>query len=233
MKFFVTAILLLLAPALWANEGVHLDKANVNLHDQAALQRGAKHFFGYCSGCHALKYARYERIGKDIGLSPDEVKKSLMPAGSKIVDLVTNPMLPEDAEKWFGTPVPDLTLAARLRGEDWIYSFLRSFYQDPKKVMGVNNRIFPDVAMPHVLVDLQGLQKAVYHEEKGEAGHAAKTFEKFEKVAPGTLTTEQYDQMVKDIVTFLTYVSEPIKLERQALGLNVLIFLLIFSVLAY
>lgn len=233
-SFLAIAMLFLLVPALWASEDhIHLDKADINLRDQGALQRGAKHFFGYCSGCHSLKYARYERIGKDIGMTPEEVKKSLLPPGAKIVDLVTNAMLPEDGEKWFGTPVPDLTLVARLRGEDWIYSFLRSFYQDPKRPMGVNNLVFPEVAMPFVLADLQGLQKAIYHESKDDTGHTAKAFEKFEKVAPGTLTVEQYDQMARDIVTFLAYVGEPIKLERQALGLNVLIFLLVFSILAY
>ena len=235
MKKLIAAFLLSVAPAVGFASGgeVPLDKANVDLHDQASLQRGAKLFAEYCQGCHGLKYARYERVGNDIGMTPDDVKRDLMVSGGKIGDLMKTSMSAADAEKYFGAVVPDLTLEARLRGPDWIYTYLRSFYVDEKRPLGVNNIVFPDVGMPAVLAGLQGLQKAVYKEEAGPDGHPHKVFEKFEQVSPGTMTPEQYDAAVRDLTAYLTYVAEPIKLERQSLGIKVMLFLVLFFVLAY
>ena len=235
MKKLIAAFLLSVVPAvaLAAGGDVHLDHANVDLRDQASLQRGAKFFASYCMGCHGLKYARYERVGKDIGLTPDEVKSDLMVTGGKIGDLMKTAMTAADGEKYFGTVVPDLTLVARLRGEDWVYSYLRSFYLDEKRPLGFNNIIFPDVGMPHVLADLQGAQKAVFKEEKDKDGNPHKVFEKFEQASPGKLSPGDYDSAVRDLTAYLAYMGEPMKLERQSLGIKVMLFLVLFLVLAY
>jgi len=141
MKKLIAAFLLSVVPvvASAAGGGAHLDAADVDLRDQASLQRGAKLFADYCMGCHGLKYARYQRVGNDIGMTEDEVKRDLMVSGGKIGDLMKSAMSPADSEKYFGTVVPDLTLVARLRGEDWVYTYLRSFYVDEKRPLGVNN----------------------------------------------------------------------------------------------
>jgi ubiquinol-cytochrome c reductase cytochrome c1 subunit len=129
--------------------------------------------------------------------------------------------------------VPDLTLVARLRGEDWVYTYLRSFYVDEKRPLGVNNMVFPDVGMPHVLADLQGLQKAVFKEEKDKEGNPHKVFQKFEQVTPGKLSPQEYDAVVRDLTAYLAYMAEPVRVERVALGIKVLLFLAAFFVLAY
>jgi len=234
MKKLIAAFLLSVAPAVGlASSGVHLDSANVNLRDNASLQRGAEMFVQYCMGCHSAKYSRYERVGRDIGMTNEEVMAKLIPGGGKIGDLMTTAMSEADAEKYFGIVVPDLTLTARLRGEDWVYSYLRSFYVDEKRPLGVNNIVFPDVGMPHVLADLQGLQRAVFKEEKDAGGNVHKVFEKFEQVSPGKLSAAEYDAAVRDLTAFLTYMSEPMKLERQSLGIKVILFLLFFTAIAY
>ena len=235
MKKLIAAFLLSVAPVVVsaAGGGAHLDAANVDLHDQASLQRGAKLFAEYCMGCHGLKYARYQRVGNDLGMTEDEVKRDLMVAGGKIGDLMKTAMTPAESEKYFGTVVPDLTLVARLRGEDWVYTYLRSFYVDEKRPLGVNNVVFPDVGMPHVLADLQGLQKAVFKEEKDHEGNVHKVFEKFEQVSPGKLSKEEYDAAIRDLTAYLAYMAEPVKLERQSLGIKVMLFLAVFFVLAY
>jgi ubiquinol-cytochrome c reductase cytochrome c1 subunit len=235
MKKLIAAFLLSVAPAavMAAGGEAHLDSANVNLRDQASLQRGAEMFVQYCMGCHSAKYARYGRVGEDIGMSPEEVKYKLMLHGGKPGDQMTVALSEADAEKYFGTVVPDPTLTARLRGEDWVHTYLRSFYVDDKRPLGVNNVVFPDVGMPHVLADLQGLQRAVYKEEKDKEGNVHKVFEKLEQVSPGKLSAGEYDAAVRDVTAFLTYLAEPMKLERQSLGIKVMIFLAIFFVLAY
>jgi len=235
MKKLIAAFLLSVAPAvgLAAGGGVHLDHANVDLRDKASLQRGAKLFADYCMGCHGLKYARYERVGNDLGMTPDEVKNDLMVAGGKIGDLMKSSMSAADSEKYFGTVVPDLTLVARLRGEDWVYTYLRSFYADEKRPLGVNNIVFPDVGMPHVLAELQGVQKAVFKEEKDKDGNPHKVFEKFEQVSPGKLSPGEFDAAMRDLTAYLAYMGEPVKLERQSLGIKVMLFLVLFFVLAY
>ena len=235
MKKLLAAFLLSVAPtfALASSGGPALDSANVDLRDKASLQRGAKMFADYCFGCHSLKYARYERVGTDLGMSPDEVKRDLMVAGGKIGDLMKNAMSSADGEKYFGTVVPDLTLVARLRGEDWVYTYLRSFYLDDKRPLGFNNMVFPDVGMPHVLVDLQGVQKAVFKEEKDKEGHPHKVFEKFELASPGKMSKGEYDTAVRDLTAYLAYMAEPVRVERVSLGIKVLLFLAAFFVLAY
>ena len=234
MKKLMLSLLFLVPSAVFAAGGpsVHLDDANVDLTDQAALQRGAKYFVNYCQNCHSAKYMRYKKM-EEIGLTEDQIRDNLMFVGDNVRGQMTIAMRPENAEAWFGAPPPDLTLTARLRGEDWIYTYLRSFYADPKRPMGVNNTVFPDVGMPHVLWELQGMQKAVYEEHTDAEGHAVQTIAGLEISEPGTLSAEEFDQVARDLVTFMAWTGEPAKLERQRLGIWVLLFLAVFTVLAY
>jgi ubiquinol-cytochrome c reductase cytochrome c1 subunit len=219
-----------------ASGALHLDAANNDLTDQASLQRGAKYFVNYCMGCHSAKYVRYEKVAEGTGLTIDEVKDNFIFSDKgKIGDQMISSMDPDDAARWFGTAIPDLTLTARLKhnGADWIYTYLRSFYIDDSRPTGVNNMVFPDVGMPHVLSGLQGLQKANFKVETDDAGHEHKVFEGFELVQKGSMTPEEYDNMARDLTNFMVWAAEPMKLERQRLGVWVMIFLAIFFVVAY
>ena len=219
--------------AFAAGGSAHLDEARVNVADTAALQRGAGYFVNNCLGCHSLEYVRYNRLGEDLGLTEDQVTENLMYTGERIHDTMTVAMSAEDSAVWFGRTPPDLSLVARSRGEDWIYTFLKSFYVDPSKPTGTNNTVLEGASMPHVLWEAQGMQRAVYREETDEAGNPHKVFERFEQVSPGTMSPEEYDRMIRDITTFLSYAGEPMQLERQQLGVRVLMFLLLFLILAF
>ncbi len=229
----------------YASEGgVHLDKVNNDLCDKASLQRGAKLYMNYCAGCHSLQYVRYKDMAKDIGIVDKKgivleklVNSNLNFTSEKVTDpiLVATPKV--DAMKWFGVAPPDLSLVARVRGTDWLYSYLRSFYIDPKRPWGVNNTVFPDVGMPNVLMALQGTQVPVFKSEtlKDDEG---KPYEKqiithLELKTPGTLTKDEYDKAMTDLVNFLDYVGEPHKLERKRLGVWVLLFLVVLTLFAY
>src|SRR5215831_152192 len=210
----------------------HLEKADNDVGNQASLQRGARNFVNYCYGCHALQYVRYNRIAKDLGLS-DEQLGSLMFTGERPTDKMQNAMVAVDAQHWFSKEPPDLSLIARSRGPDYIYTFLKSFYIDPSRPTGVNNVVLPNAAMPHVLWELQGLQ---IKDEKGTAvaeGDIEKHFAGFKAVTPGKLSPEEYDGFVRDLVNFLDYVGEPIQLERRHVGMGTVAFLLIFFGFAY
>jgi len=233
MKKLIIASVLALIPAFGLASGVaHLESANIDLHDQASLQRGAKTFIDNCMGCHSLKYMRYNRMAKDLGIDEADLRKNYILGEAKPGDPMAIPMRGEDAEKWFGVAIPDLTLAVRWRGgPDWVYTYLKSFYVDPTRPWGVNNVVFPSVGMPHVLQSLQGVQEPVMAEHHGEGAAATVTGVKL--VQPGKLSAEQYDALVRDLTNFMTYASEPMKLERQRLGWYVLGFLAIFFVIAY
>ncbi len=237
MKKLILAFVLSLAPlAGMSSGGAHLEHANIDLTDQAALQRGAKYYMNYCAGCHSLKYARYNRMAKDIGLTEDQVMDNLIfTAGTKVGQNIEIAMQSKDGEAWFGTPIPDLTLVTRNKGggPDWFYSYLKSFYLDDGRPYGVNNTVFPDVGMPDVLWQLRGTQKAVYEETSDAAGNLVKTFSHLEPVSAGSLSDEEFDTLVLDLTTFLTYMGEPMQLERRSLGQYVILFLVLFSVLAY
>ena len=233
MKKLVLLLTLAVAPALgFASSALKLDDANIDLKDQASLQRGAKYFVNYCSGCHSLKYMRYNRLGADLGLSDGQVIKNLMFTGGKMGDSMTIAMRPSDAAGWFGTAPPDLSVVARSRGVNWLYTYLRSFYLDESRPWGVNNTVFKDVGMPDVLWQLHGQQKAVYRTETTEHGEH-QVLEGLELVQPGTMSPDEYDNAVRDLVNFLAYTGEPVKLERQRLGVWVLLFLAVFFVIAY
>ncbi len=234
MKKLTIAFLLAVAPLWgWASGDVHLDNADIDMSDQASLQRGAKYFMNYCLSCHSLQFQRYNRMAQDLGLTEEEVKENLMFTTDKIGDTMTVAMNPEDAKKWFGVTPPDLSVRIRARGVDWIYSYLRSFYLDESRPSGVNNLIFPDVGMPHVLWQLQGMQKAVFKTHEDGEGNKTEVFDHFEPVTPGTLSAEEYDQVVRDLTAFMSYVGEPIQMERKRLGIWVLLFIAVFFVLSY
>jgi ubiquinol-cytochrome c reductase cytochrome c1 subunit len=207
----------------------HNDVTNV-----ASLQRGARNVVNYCMGCHSARYVRYSRLARDLGLSEQQVIENLMFTGERVDDTMRNNMRPEDAQRWFGVAPPDLSLIARSRGTDYIYSFLKSFYLDPSRPTGVNNLVMPRTAMPHVLWERQGLQEAVYDGES-DAEHNAvhKRFKEFKLTRPGSETPQEFDQFVRDTVNFLDYIGEPMQLERRSIGFRVLIFLLVFFLFAY
>ena len=235
MRKLLLASLFLLVPALApaAGGGVPLQDADIDLKDQASLQRGAGYFVNYCMGCHSLGYMRYNRLANDLGIDDATLRQSLIFTGAKPGDLMVSSMNPVSAEKWFGTAVPDLTLVTRWRTPDWVYSYLKGFYADPSRPLGVNNVVFPNVGMPHVLAGLQGVAQPKFAEHPGPDGAPVKTVVGVEPAQGGTMTAEQYDAFARDLTNFLTYVGEPIKLERQRLGIWVLLFLAVFFVAAY
>ncbi len=226
-RFIVVWALALVSPVCLA-AGAHkpTDSVYINLSDQASLQRGARTFVNYCLSCHSAAYMRYNRMAKDLGISDSVLKENLMFASDKPGDLMKTNMAEEDAKKWFGVAPPDLTLVARVRKPDWIYTYLRSFYLDEKSPNGWNNTLFENVAMPHVLYSLQGSQRlAGMDPETGKP--------QFTVVRQGSLSPEEYDTLIRDLTNFLVYLAEPIKLKRHSIGVFVILFLLVFLVLAY
>lgn len=222
------------AVALASSDGGSLQAAQVDVTNTASLQRGARNFVNYCMGCHSARYVRYNRLGTDLGLSEQQVMENLMFTGERPYDTMRIAMNPDDARRWFGTPPPDLSLIARARGTDYLYTFLKSFYLDPSRPTGVNNTVLPGTAMPHVLWELQGMQRAVYQGESDAKNSAVhKKFKAFELATPGFLSPREYDDFVRDTVNFLAYIGEPMQIERRNLGLRVLGFLLVFFLFAY
>ncbi|NDU86407.1 MAG: cytochrome c1 [Ferrovum sp.] len=199
-----------------AEEGVKLDHAPVDTSNLPSLQRGAQHFMNYCMTCHSAHLARFDLL-EQIGLSKKQVEGNLILTNAKIADYMTVVLTPKDAKSWFGVPPPDLTVEARVRGADWIYTYLRSFYRDDQRPNGWNNRVFPNVAMPHVLWQLQG-QQVLQH--PGEA-------ESLVLMQKGQMSAQEYDQYVGDLVNFLVFMSEPTRGERLHLGIWVLGFLVL------
>ena len=216
-----------------AEEG-KLMHANNDVANKASLQRGARNFVNYCSGCHSLKYVRYNRLTVDLDLTDAQVRDNLDFTGAKLTDMMTNNMDSADGKAWFGKAPPDLSLIARSRGADHLYTFLHSFYLDPSRPTGMNNVVLPAAAMPNVLWELQGLQHAVYEGKTSQDGKRVdKVFKGLEAETKGKLSPEEYDEFVRDTVNFLDYVGEPIQVERRDLGIRVVFFLLILFGLAY
>lgn len=227
MKTLIITALFLFLPltASASSEGVHLDHIDLDLKDKASLQSGLKTFVNYCMGCHSARYARYGRVADDLGIPHEAMLENLTFAGEKTGSLMTNAISASAGKIWFGVAPPDLTLVARVRSPDWLYTYLRSFYRQEDRVWGVNNLTFPNVGMPHVLESLQGVQQCVVDEK----GHC----ERLEITQPGSMSVEGYDKTVYDLVNFLEYLAEPVALTRQSLGIKVLIFILFFSVFVY
>ncbi len=235
MKKIITTLLMTLVPALGlaAGGGVHLDKADVDLHNKASLQNGARLFVNYCLSCHSAAYMRYSRMGQDLGLSDEQVKDNLMFASEKIGETMTVAMPENEAKKWFGTKIPDLTVVARARGADWLYTYMRTFYLDDSRPWGVNNTTFKDVGMPRVLWELEGLKQPVFETYKDHDGNEAKRIVGYEMVQPGKMTEAEYDNAVRDLVNFMVYMGEPAKLSRYRIGVWVLLFLALLFVVSY
>ena len=218
------------ASLAFANEGGNLQQSGVRLDDRASLQRGAALYINYCSGCHSLKYLRYSRMAEDLGLSEEEVQANLNLTGVKFGETIGTAMTPEHAQPAFGKMPPDLSLIARVRGEDWIYTYLKSFYLDESRPVGWNNTLFPNVSMPNPLWEMQGLQHAVLSKpDKAGEVHV----ERLELRTPGTQSAEEFDRSARDISAFLVYAGEPAALKRQSLGVWVVLFLAAFTFLAY
>ncbi len=234
MKKILFAFALMLAPALtWAGEGgcgeVKCDVVKIDLHDKPSLQNGARIFVNYCLSCHSAAYMRYNRMGQDLGISEELVESSLLFAADKVGDPMKAVMPRDDAKDWFGTAPPDLTLEARSRGPEWIYTYLRSFYRDDKSPSGWNNTVFANVAMPHVLYEWQGEQRALFKKDEKGMTH----FEGFEMARPGSMSKADYDKAMRDLTNFFVYMGEPAKLERAEIGGWVIAFLLVLLVLTY
>jgi ubiquinol-cytochrome c reductase cytochrome c1 subunit len=236
MKKQLIAILLLVSPALTLAGGggdIHLDKANIDPTNRESLQRGARTFVNYCMGCHSAKYQRYNRLARDLGIPEADVIDNLMFTGEKIGDHMDIAMSSAAGKQYFGAAPPDLTLVARVRGVDWLYTYLRTFYRDETRPFGVNNQVFPNVGMPNVFWKLQGRLDPVYKTQKDSEGHEHRVLEAVELTEAGTQTEAEFDRTVRDLVNFLAYMGEPIKQQRMALGVKVLLFLLVFFVIAY
>ncbi|KVW95675.1 cytochrome c1 [Thiobacillus denitrificans] len=227
LKIFL--FLLAAAPvvAFAAGASVHLDKAPVNLTDKESLQRGARVFVNYCLNCHSASVMRYSRL-EDLGLTEEQITDNLMFAADKPGETMKVGMAKTDGKAWFGAAPPDLSVIARSRGADWLYTYLRAFYRDDSTVTGWNNTVFDKVGMPHVMWNLQGEMAPVY---KTQGGHDV--IERLELVKPGSVTLAQYDAMVGDLVNYLVWMGEPAQVQRKQLGVIVLLFLAVFFVVAY
>ncbi|HEY9098858.1 MAG TPA: cytochrome c1 [Thiobacillus sp.] len=230
MKRLKNFLLLLAAAPVMAfasGASVPLDKAPVNLADQDSLQRGARMFVNYCLNCHSASYMRYTRL-QDLGLTEEQIKDNLLFAADKPGETMRVGMSKADAKTWFGATPPDLSVIARSRGADWLYTYLRGFYRDDSRATGWNNTVFDKVGMPHVMWNLQGELAPIY-KKVGEH----EVVDRLELVKPGSVTLAEYDAMVGDLVNYLVWMGEPAQLKRKQLGLIVLAFLAFFFVVAY
>jgi ubiquinol-cytochrome c reductase cytochrome c1 subunit len=244
MKKIIVSLLSALAfvSGVWANEGGPAwDKfPKDRVTDVAALQHGAKLFVNYCLNCHSAAYMRYNRL-RDIDLTEDQIKKNLLFATEKVGDLMTVAMAPKDAKEWFGAQPPDLSVIARSRagangsGADYLYTYMRGFYRDETRPTGWNNLVFPAVGMPHVLWELQGEQRAIYETEKDphDPSKTTHVFKGFELTKAGSMSKADYDLAVADLVAYLQWMGEPGQNQRVRLGVWVLLFLAIFTLIAW
>ena len=230
MKKLLLAIVFLPAVALAAEAGYRLDRAPIDPKDLVSLQAGARTFVNYCLNCHGAQSMRYNRLA-DRGLTEAQIRDHLMFAADKVGETMTVAMRPKEAKEWFGVAPPDLSVIARSRGADWLYTYLRAFYRDPKTATGWNNAVFENVAMPHVLWTLQGERGYERLETKDSSGHAVER--KWTQLTPGAQTTVQYDATARDLVNFLVYVGEPAAQTRKWIGIWVLIALAFVFVFAY
>ena len=244
MKKLLIIVIGLMMPALgWSAGGGHSfpnDKIEIDWDDKASMQRGAKTFVNYCMSCHGAAYSRFDRVGRDLGISDDLVRDNLIFTTdikgdkTKVGQLMKTTMTPEYAEKAFGIAPPDLSLIARSRGVNWLYNYLRGFYiDDSRDGIGVNNGVFPNVGMPHVLAELQGLQVPKYRTRTDSAGHEEEIIIGFDIVKSGSMTKSEYDKTIHDLVAFLDYLAEPYKQTRKNVGTGVIIFLFFFLILTY
>ncbi len=230
MKKILFALLVLPLSAFAAGGHVALERAPIDMRDAVSIQRGARVFVNYCLTCHSAQYMRYNRL-LALGLSEQQVRDNLMFGEGKIGDTMTVAMRRSDAKQWFGVAPPDLSVVARSRGADWLYAYLRSYYRDAGTATGWNNQVFPNVAMPHVLWELQGQQVLKAKEQEGSHGVHAVSELVLEQ--PGTLTRGEYDRLVADLVNYLVFMGEPERANRVRLGYLVLMALGVLFILFY
>lgn len=224
-------LVLFAASQSFAAGGAALEHANIEPGNIASLQRGARNFMNYCSGCHSAKYVRFSTIGRDLELSDEQLSENLMFNAEKTYETIKVSMPEAAAGRWFGVAPPDLSLIGRAKGADYIYSFLKGFYVQAESPTGVDNTVLAGTSMPHVLWELQGFQRAVFSEHT-EDGVTTRHFEGFETLGEGSLDAEGFDEFVRDTVNFLVYIAEPIRSERRTLGVWVLMYLIVFLVIA-
>lgn len=234
------AVLALVPGFVFANEGTFpLDRAPERT-DIASLQNGAKLFVNYCLNCHSASSMRYNRL-RDLGLSEDQIKGNLLFSGEKVGDMMKVAMRADDAKAWFGAVPPDLSVITRARasgagsGGDYLYTYLRTFYKDDTRPTGWNNLVVPNVAMPHVLWQLQGVRtvKMVEEPDPHEKGKTVHRFAGFEQVTPGSLSQPEFDTQVADLVAYMEWMAEPTRDLRKRLGAVVVLFLSLFAFLAW
>jgi ubiquinol-cytochrome c reductase cytochrome c1 subunit len=225
---------LVFGTALAAGGDFPLDSAPDRLNSDASLQNGAKIFVNYCLGCHSAISLRYNRL-RDIGLSDQQIKDNLILGDQKVGDLMTISMSPKDAKAWFGKVPPDLSVEARARGTDWLYTYFRTYYKDPDSPTGWNNLVYPNVGMPHVLWQLQGERAAKFEQQKDphDPSKSDKVFKGFEQLSTGTMKSQEYDDNIADLVAFMSWMAEPTQLQRKRIGVVVLLFLAIFTLIAW
>ena len=237
MKKLLAVLLLAPSLALASSAGLKLDRAPVDLKNLPSLQHGAQVFVNYCLSCHSANYMRYNRL-RDLGLNERQIRDYLIFTGVKVGDLMKTAMAPKDGKEWFGTAPPDLTVIARSRsshagsGADWLYTYLRSFYRDPTRPTGWNNIVFPNVAMPHALYELQGEQVLKTERVMRPEGYPVDV-QRLVLEKKGELSPAEYDRMVADLVNYMNYMAEPVGTKRRTIGIYVLLFLGLFWVLAY
>lgn len=232
-RFAAAIALAFTAAANAATAGFPLQDAGTDVGNLASLQRGARNFVNYCLGCHSLKYMRYSQVGEDLALTEDDLRANLMFTGTRVFDPMVSAMSAEQGRMWFGNAPPDLSLITRSRGPDYVFTFLRSFYEDPSRPTGVNNAVLPGTAMPHVLAPLQGVQRPRFETVSVE-GKDEQHLVGFEPgTVPGDMPAAAFDSFVRDTVAFLEYVAEPHKARREALGVWVVLFLLMFAAFAW
>jgi ubiquinol-cytochrome c reductase cytochrome c1 subunit len=226
-------VLALSATSVRAEGEFPLDRAPDNADNIASLQHGARLFVNYCLNCHSANLMRYSRL-QDIGISQKEIEKNLLFTTDKVGNTMTVAMRPDDAKAWFGATPPDLSVEARARNRDWLYTYLRSFYRDDTRPTGWNNIVYENVSMPHVLWQLQGQRTAKFEDKIDEhTKERVKKFMGYQQVTPGTMSPVDYDSAVADLVSYLSWMSEPTQKTRRQLGVWVLLFLGVLSFFAW
>lgn len=246
MKKTIAALIMAALPVFGFAQDYPLDKIDIDLTDKAAMQDGLKTFANYCLGCHGAKFQRYERVANDLGISEEQMMNNIVFTDAKIGDHMRAAMTDDQAKQWFGVVPPDLTLVARVRGADWLYTYLRSFYADSTRPLGANNKVFPNVGMPNVLVALQGNQvlgckqvpivedgKKVFDQLTASPVTQESCDELVIEKGTGSMSEAEFDETIRNLVTFLEYSANPVKLQSQRIGTYVLLFLVVFFVFAY
>lgn len=233
-RVMVAVGLALTASICWGSAAsVKLDQAQTDVRNIQMLQRGARTYVNYCGGCHSAQYLRYRRIKEDLELTEAQVQQNFIFSSAKIGEAMRIAMSADDQRDWFGAPAPDLSLISRSRGTDWLYTYLRSFYVDPNRPLGWNNNIFAQVSMPNPLWELQGIQEPIHETVVDERGESRQIVTGLKLTQPGSQSPAEFDDTIRDLVTFLEYMGEPAKMKRESVGIWVLVYLVLFTFLAY